>query len=90
MPIFHCESDSVFFVTIGDVDYIVKINPEDGQPLVTRHDDTGRRAIIPRPELGALLAELITQHLREQAALGHAWGHFTAHQQWRSDHAVCD
>jgi hypothetical protein len=75
MPIVNCESDSTFFVTIGDVDYTVKINPEDGQPLVTRHDDTGQRAIIPRPELGALLAELITQHLREQAS---AWSRLGA------------
>ena len=75
MPIVHCESDSTFFVTIGDVDYIVKINPEDGQPLVTKHDDTGQRAIIPRPELGALLAEMITQHLREQAS---AWSRLGA------------
>jgi hypothetical protein len=75
MPIVHCESDSTFFVTIGDVDYTVKINPKDGQPLVTRHDDTGQRAIIPRPELGALLAELITQHLQQQAS---AWSRLGA------------
>lgn len=67
MPLFHIHFDMTFYVTIGDTDYTVSISPEDGQPVVIKYDDKGKRTILPRPELGALLCEMISQHLQSQS-----------------------
>lgn len=67
MPLFDVISQSTYYVTIGDVDYTVTLSPEDGQPVVVRHDKNGRQDLIPRPELGALICELIAGHLRKRA-----------------------
>ena len=65
---FHVDTAQTHYVSIGDVDYTVDLSPDDGDLVVLRSDDTScNRQILPTPELGALLCELIAKQMRVEA-----------------------
>mgnify|MGYP003348529219 CR=1 FL=1 len=65
---FFVTTSQTHYVTIADVDYTVDLCPETGDLIVLRSDDnTCNRQILPRPELGSLLCELIAKKMRQEA-----------------------